>query len=78
MVQIKVCNNEQDVNNWLEKYSEQYEIIDIKFGYTATNSCLHTKYVIIYEKRRQVGYTLDQMNYIATKFSEPRNVEVAP
>ena len=78
MIQIKVCNDEQEVNNWLEKYSEQYEIIDIKFGYCATNSWTHMKYIIIYEKKRQVGYTLDQMNYIATKFSEPRNVEVAP
>lgn len=78
MVQIKICNNEQEVNNWLEEYSEQYEIIDIKFGYCGTSSWTHTKYMIIYEKRRQVGYTLDQMNYITTKFSESRSVEVAP
>lgn len=78
MVQIKICDNVQDANNWLEEYSEQYEIIDIKFGYCGTSSWTHTKYMIIYEKRHQVGYTLDQMNYIATKFSEPRSVEVAP
>ena len=73
MVQIKICNSEQEANDWLEEYSEQYEIIDIKFGYCGT-----TKYMIVYEKRCKVGYTLDQMNYIATRLSEPRNVEVAP
>ena len=77
MIQIKVCNNEKEVNNWLGEYSEQYEIIDIKFGHCGANGWTNTKYMIIYKKKRQVGYTLDQMNYIATKFSEPRSVEVA-
>ena len=78
MIQIKVCDNEQEANKWLEEYSEQYEIIDIKFGYCVTGGWGHTKYIIIYEKRRQVGFTRDQIKYIEDKFSEPRKVEVAP
>lgn len=50
MIQVKICKDEIELNEWLEEYSETYLIRDIKFGYCGTNSWTHERYMIIYEK----------------------------
>ena len=49
MIQVKICRDEIELNEWLEEYSETYLIRDIKFGYCGTNSWTHERYMIIYE-----------------------------
>ena len=50
MIQVKICRDEIELNEWLEEYSETYLIRDIKFGYCGTNSWTHERYMVIYEK----------------------------
>lgn len=49
MIQVKICRDEIELNEWLEEYSETYLIRDIKFGYCGTNSWTHERYMVIYE-----------------------------
>ena len=50
MIQVKICRDESELNEWLEEYSETYLIRDIKFGYCGTSSWTHERYMVIYEK----------------------------
>ena len=49
MIQVKICKDEIELNEWLEEYSETYLIRDIKFGYCGTNSWTYERYMVIYE-----------------------------
>lgn len=54
MIQVKICTDEIELNQWLAEHSETYVIRDIKFGYCGTNSWTHERYMIIYETMPEI------------------------